>query len=95
MRLRVGEQLRKWTAEMSPEWDEVGSVRRRISLTELDSRAKVFPLHRKVARFIGDALVSYLLANGWSCKGTGCKFSVEHEQTFFVIADKTECAENG
>ena len=48
MRLRVGEQLRKWTAEMSPEWDEVGSVRRRISLTELDSRAKVFPLHKNL-----------------------------------------------
>ena len=71
MRLRVDEQLRKWTAEL-----------------------KFFPC-MKVARFIGDALVSYLLANGWSCKGTGCKFSVEHEQTFFVIADKTECAENG
>ena len=28
-----------------------------MSLTELDSRAKVFPLHRKVARFIGTALV--------------------------------------
>ena len=27
-----------------------------MSLTELDSRAKVFPLRRKVARFIGIAL---------------------------------------
>ena len=26
-----------------------------MSLTELDSRAKVFPLRRKVARFIGNA----------------------------------------
>ena len=35
---------------------EAVSVRRSMSLTELDSRAKVFPLHRKIAKFIGNLL---------------------------------------
>ncbi len=60
--LASGRALRKWTAEMLPEWRRSRFPYAEFTrLREIDSRAKVFPLHRKIARFIGNALVFIMI----------------------------------